>query len=152
MPFTRAMGRAWMPRLVSFGWSSNRIIGWLTARDAQYWRNTMLADIRQIRLRQEFTPKIMDLAGDATIKQSIIADTQLRQKRKYRVFAEAKKFDTETGRTYYERISFYDDTLKTKDAWSDDYMDAMFESEQYPNVEIQKLQITMVEHNKGYPY
>ncbi len=152
MPFARAAARAMMPRLVSYGWSSSRIVGWLGLHAATYRRATMLRDIRKFTNLVKFSPKVIKAVSDKPLSRSLIIEHDLNRPRNYRVYAQAKYTDLETGKVSYRHLSFYDDTLRSKEGWGEEFERAKQEAEYLPAFSISDVTVLAVEHNRGLPY
>ena len=152
MPFSRAMARAMMPRLVGFGWSSSKITSWLGSYGASYRNTTMLADIRKFRNLAEYSPRVIAASPTTAISKSLLSEVELTRPRKYRVYAEGKYTDLETGYTRYKNLSFYDDTRRSKEDWAYEFEIAKREAEYMPNTSITDVRILAVEHNTKLGY
>lgn len=141
-----------IPRLVDYGWGSNRIIRWLGKYGVHVRRATMLADIRQFRNMAQFGPRVVKYATGKIIPKSLLSEVNLSRARRYRVYGMAKYTDVETGYVRYKNVSFYDDTRRSKDEWSEEFEDMMKAEDYKPDQAISDIRILHVEHNRGLDY
>lgn len=148
----RYLGRMVLPKLVKKGLSTPAIIRYLRGHTGSWSRTVMLGDIREVQGIAQFGKAVKSLSSTAIPVKGIMVEADLKAARKYRVFGTAKYINKETARTTYEPISFYDDTLRTKQDWSNEYI-RMKETEQYrEEVVCETVDIFAIEHNKGFRY
>lgn len=141
-----------IPRLVSYGWSSSKIIGWLGDYKATYRRGLMLSDIRQYTNMQNFGPRIMGYDISKVLPKSYMSEVDLTRARRYRIYATAKYTDNETGAVSYRRLSFYDDTQRSKSDWSEEFKRMTAIESYLPDYDISDVEVLFVEHNRGLDY
>lgn len=141
-----------IPRLVGYGWSSSKIIGWLGDYNATYRRVTMLSDIRRYTNMQDFGSKIVDYNIEKIMPKSFMSEIDLTRARRYRIYATAKYTDRESGAVSYRRLSFYDDTRRSKTAWGDEFKRMVGAETYMPDYDIDNVEVLMVEHNRGLDY
>lgn len=148
----RYLARMVIPKLVKQGLSASAIIRDLRGRGLIYRRMSMLSDIRREVGIFKFGKAVVSLGSDVQIPKRIMVETDLLRARKYRVYGTAKYVNIETGRTTYEPVSFYDNTLRTKDQWSEEYISQKEEAKYREEVVCEGIEIFSVEHNKGFRY
>ena len=153
MGIERSLFRTMLPEWSRLGFSGSAMIRQAGRMGiATYRRKDMLSDIRSAQDRVSFGNKLMDFPGNQRPVKSVMAETELRAARKYRVFGTFQTRDTETGRVQYEHKSFYTDTLRTKADFADEFMGAM----DIPEISRYKIyeagDITLIEHNTGWRY
>ena len=152
MSFTRAVARAMLPRLVGYGWNTPKIIGWLRVNQASYRRSDMLSDVRKYTNLAEFSPKVINSKAEDVISRSFMGEVDMKRPRKYRIYAQAKYTNLDTGSVTYEHLSFYDDTARSKQDWSDEFQRSKDEAKYLPQYAISNIDIIAVEHNRGLSY
>lgn len=141
-----------IPKLVKQGLGASAIIRDLRGRGLTYRRASMLADVRREVGMFKFGKAVVSLGGDVQIPKSIMVETELSMPRKYRVIGTARYVNPETGYAKYQTISFFDNTLREKDAWADEYIRQQPISESQPEYVVEQLEIFCIEHNEGYTY
>jgi len=148
----RSIAMAMLPAHVKAGYSASKVIATWKLRGLTYRRGTMLADYRDAANRLNFSPKVIDYVGSKKIPKSIMSETELKRNRRYRVFANVKYVDSETGRTTYKGVSFYDNTLRTKEGWGQEYIKQKQTAAYEEQLEVAEISITEVQHQKGWKY
>lgn len=152
MAFARAAAMAMIPRLVGYGWSSSKIIGWLGDYNATYRRATMLADIRRYTNMQAFGSRVIGYDNEKLFPKSMMGEHDLTRARRYRIYATAKYTDRESGAVSYRRLSFYDDTRRSKTAWGDEFKRMVGTENYMAEFDIDDVDVLYVEHNRGLDY
>ena len=152
MPLARAAARAMMPRLVNYGWDSSKIIKWLGGHGATYRRITMLADIRQFRDMADFSPRTVSYNVAKLFPKSMMGEADLTRQLRYHVYGTGRYTNIETGAVSYRRLSFYDDTRRSKADWGNEFTHQKLESDSDPLYVVDNITISYVEHNKGLDY
>lgn len=148
----RYLGRMVIGSVIPMGWSSRRIINYLGRVSGTYRRTDMLRDIREFRDLHTFGASVQELAVNVRPPTAIMVETELTRPRKYRVFGRAKYVDRETGHTTYKNVSFYDDTLRTKEQWAEEFTRQKEEGAYRVGDSVEEMDIYAIEHNEGVPY
>jgi hypothetical protein len=148
----RYVARMLIPKFIDLGYIGSAIIRELKTSGYSYRYQVMLKDIREQQQISVFGEAVRKLADNVKPPKSIMTETELSAARKYRVFGTAKYVNIETGRTTYEPISFYTDTLRTKEKWAEDYIGQKEESKYREDVSVEGIDIYALEHNEGWRY
>lgn len=148
----RYLGRMVIPKLLKKGYSVPAVVRYLRKTTGGWRYQIMLMDIREIRGIQRFGKAVKRLSFTAIPSKRIMVETELRAARKYRIFGTAKYVNKETGRTTYESISFYDNTLRTKERWGEEYMRMKEQAKYREEVVCEELDIFSIEHQEGWDY
>lgn len=148
----RSFARMVFPTLARHGWSYRKMLGYAKRKGWTYAPKVMAGDIREMRNSAEFGRKVMSLDIDVSIPKTAMSPTELRLPRKYRVFGQATYRHQETGQLKYVTKSMYDDTLRTKEEWGQEFIDEALSSETDPLWGPEAFNVMEVQHNIGYPY
>jgi ATP phosphoribosyltransferase regulatory subunit HisZ len=148
----RYIGRMLIPKMIDLGYAGNAIIRELRNLGYGYRYQNMLADIREQTQIAAFGASVKNLAEDVYPSKAIMTDAELSQPRRYRIFGTAKYVNVETGIVTYEPVSFYTDTLNTKQGWMQEYITVKEEAKYREDVSIEGLDIFAIEHNTGFSY
>ena len=148
----RYFGRMVIGAVVPMDWSTRRIINYLAGTVGTYRRTDMLKDIREAKDIYTYGSKVKDLAINIRPPTDIMVETKLKRARRYRVFASARHVNKETGRVSYHNISFYDDSLRTKEQWEDEYIDQKEKDEYEVGETVTDVDIFAIEHHEGWGY
>lgn len=148
----RYIARMLIPKFIDLGYAGAAIVRELRKQGYGYRYQDMLSDIREQAQIATYGDVVKKLADNVKPPRSIMTETELSAPRKYRVFGTAKYVNIETGRTTYEPISFYSDTLRTKEKWTEDYVGQKEESKYREDVSVEGVDIYAIEHNEGWRY
>lgn len=148
----RYIGRMLIPKFIDLGYAGSAIIRELRNLGYSYRNTDMLRDIREQVQIAAFGDAVKNLAGDVIPPNYVMTETLLSQPRAYRVFGTAKYVNVETGRVTYEPVSFYTDTLKSKDDWLNQYISMKEEAAYRSDVSVEGIDIYAIEHNEGWLY
>lgn len=150
----RAAARALMPDLVQHAYGANRAINYLRARGYRYRRQQMLRDYRYYTGKMKLQDRVQALGPDRLPSRADMVETDLKQpERTYRVFGEVQYYDYEAQQYYKKYVSFYDDYLRTKDQWSDEFTRQFGDVYRRAyNQAIVGVDIFSIEHNRGHLY
>lgn len=150
----RAWGRLLIPHFVQQGLSANAIIREVKkALGGRGWRRqVMLADIREAMGIMRLEKVVRGLPRDKRPPKSAMVETDLRRPRKYRVFADAEYMDLETRKVEKKTVSWYTDTLRTKEEWAIEFTDYVEREKYKPGFAVKSVEIKAIEHNRGFTY
>jgi hypothetical protein len=148
----RYIARMLIPKFIDLGYAGSAIVRELRKQGYGYRYQNMLSDIREQTQIAIYGDVVRKLADNVKPSQGIMTETELLAPRKYRVFGTAKYLNIETGRTSYEPISFYTDTLRTKQQWVEEYVGQKEESKYREDVSVEGIDIYAIEHNEGWRY
>lgn len=148
----RYFGRMVIGAVIPLDWSSRRIINYLARTTGTYRRTDMLRDIREAKDIFEYGSKVNALAVNIRPPKTVMVEIELKRARKYRVFGRTREVNRDTGRVSYKQISFYDDTLRTKDKWGKEYLKQKEEARYELEEDITNVDIFAIEHHEGWSY
>jgi len=149
---SRYFGRMVIGAVIPMDWSSRRIINYLAGTVGTYRRADMLKDIREARGIYTFGSKVKGLPINVLPPTDMMVETALKRPRRYRVFGMARHEDRGTGRISYRDISFYDDSLRTKEQWEKEYIQQKEKAEYEVGEIVTGIDIFAIEHQEGWRY
>jgi hypothetical protein len=148
----RAVARAAIPGLLKQGLGSNAIINYLKPKGLTYRRVNMLADIRHFSGLAKLENTVKVVAGDVIFPRYAMVETEYRAARRYYVKARMTILDEDTLEESERWVSFYDNTRKSKDQWSADFVRGYMEGRYGVSELIQDVSIASVEHKRGWAH
>lgn len=149
---SRAIVRVMLPAYVKQGLNVTQTIAAMKIRGYTYSRTAMLSDYREAAARFKFSPRVIDFSNTRKPIRAIMSEVELSRARRYRVFANVKYVNSETGRVFYQDISFYDNTLRTKNQWAAEYLRQKQEASYAPELEVSEISIKEIQHQEGWTY
>lgn len=148
----RAWARLVIPGLVGQGFGVTRIVSQLRTMGLSYRRQDMFRDVNELRDLNLLKQPTQDLPWDSIPKRNVMVETELKQFRKYRIYANVTYRDVKTGAESRQIISFYSNERRTKDEWITEYIDMKTAADYRPDVYVAQMDIWGIEHNRGWSY
>ncbi|KKN25067.1 hypothetical protein LCGC14_0888500 [marine sediment metagenome] len=148
----RYLGRMVIPKLIKKGYNTVAIGRYLRKTTGTWRRATMLVDIREAKGLITFGKKVQGLSLKSAIPKNLMVETELRGIHKYRVIGMSKKVHVVTGHVKYEMLSIYSTRLKTKEGWSQEFIEKQPLTGSDPEYLVEEVDIFGIEHQEGSRY
>lgn len=148
----RAIARASIPSLVKQGFGANAIIASLRHHGLGYRRTVMLGDIRTLSGLMKKEGAMMAFASTKLIPRGLMVESTYRSARRYLIRGKMTTVLEATGEEVTQVVSWFSNTLMTKDQWLDKFMAAYLERAYAPGVTIKHVEVASVEHKMGWGY
>lgn len=146
----RAVFRSFAPGWAKLGWSANAMINEAKRLNISFRRKEMLTTTRWATGLAKLEAAARRADPDQLFPQYAMVPSDFRSARRYLIHAEIYFTDPVTGQSVTEHISFFDNTLKTKNQWLGDWFDKAAWTDSKEAAAIHGATIVSVEHKMGW--
>lgn len=148
----RALARSLYPTLARGGFGPGQVYNLLRGAGLSYRKQDVLSDYRSTAGLIKNEKPFRNLPDDVQPGRNVIVETDLRQDRRYRVYAEVTYYDPEADIYDTQIKSMYTNQLQTKDQYAQAF-DQFLVQRAYPTeLDMEGVEIIGIEHNRGLNY